>query len=201
MPLKSFAPLALLPALLCGGCVLYCALNPDSEEPLTDPDQIPPPPILSAEYAAYRNCAVACGAKRFAETTRAYDMGYAGVPACVGVYPLKAVAARSTESLVANHFRVPLPGESPAAEIDITPSFISVRRNGNTALVKIKIDVACTRQDGTGRELFRESYTGERTGEWVRGRIPVALYEAFNDIMRAFLEDFRRKVPPDALSD
>lgn len=201
MPLKSFAPLALLPALLCGGCILYCALNPDSEVPLTEPDHIPSPPSLSAEYAAYRNFVVACDAKRFAETTRAYDMGYGGVPACVGVYPLKAVAARSTESLVANHFRAPLPGESPVAEIDISPSFISVRRNGSNALVKIKMDVACRRQDGTGRELFRESYTGERTGEWVGGRIPVALYEAFNDIMCAFLDDFRQKVSPDALTD
>lgn len=191
----------MLPAVLFSGCLLYCGLSFDSEEPMIEPETLPSPPRRSAEYAAYRNFAVTCDATNFAETTLAYDMGYGGVPASVGVYPLRAVAARAAESLVENHFRAALPGERPVFEIDMTPAFLSVRQNRDWALVKIKIDISCKRCDGTGAELFQNSYTADRNGVWVNGKVPIALYEAFNDIISAFLDDFRRKVPPDALLD
>ena len=199
--MKKFRATALSAAVLCSGCAMYGAFAFDSDEPLAEPGARPPAPVRPAEYALYRDVPAVCEAGLFAETTPAYDMGHGGVPASVGVLPLRPIAERSMESLVGNHFRFPLPGERPALEIDMTPAFISVRRNRDAALVKIKIDVSCRKCAGTREELFRNSYAAERRGEWAEGLMPVALYEAFNDISGAFLDDFRRKVPPGALVD
>ncbi|MBQ6925141.1 MAG: hypothetical protein IJQ73_10915 [Kiritimatiellae bacterium] len=191
---------AVVPLLLCAGCVVYhLGLDNGSRAPLSEPAHIPDAPDMSVDFAAYRVFAVASDASPFSETLIATDMGRMGVPVDVGTAPLRRIAARGIQSLVERHFRRPLADERPALALETSPQFLSVRQDGTLARVKISVAVKCVRQDGARKSLISKIYTAERTGPWVGGQVPVALYEAMNDIWAAFLRDFRQAVPPATL--
>lgn len=190
-----------LAAVILSGCASYFGLTFDSNMPLAEPADIPAAPDFSMEFAAYRNFAVATDPTPFAERVMATDMGRGGLPASVGSYPLRMIAERGIRSLVEKHFREPLPGERPAAVLETTPQFISVKQDGRIARVKMSVAIRCVKQDEARTVLLNKTYTGERTGPWVKGQVPIALYEALDDIWSAFLKDFRTDVRPTTLMD
>lgn len=199
--MKRLVPLLLLPLALCTGCLSFFGITIDSEKPLAEPASIPSGPDRSVDFAAYRNFAVAFDPTSFAESIRATDMGRGGLTQTVGMVPLRAIAARGIQSLVERHFRAPLPDERPAAVLETTPQFLSVRQDGRIARVKLTVAVRCVKQDGERTVLLKNTYMGERTGPWVKGQVPVALYEALDEIWAAFLEEFRATVRPATLMD
>lgn len=199
--MKRFLPLLLLPLCLCSGCLSFFGITFDSEKPLAEPAQIPSGPDLSVEFAAYRNFAVAADPSLFAETTRATDMGRGGLLETVGMVPLRAIAARGLSSLVERHFREPIADERPAFVLESSPQFISIRQDRKTARIKISVLIRCIKQDEDRTVLLAKTFVGERTGPWAKGQVPVALYEALNDIWDAFLREFRSTVRPATLMD
>lgn len=190
-----------LPLALNTGCILYLDIVGDSEALLAEPQNLPPAPNLSQAFGAYRDVPVMVDPEPFAETVRATDMGNAGVPLCVGLYPLRAIAERGLRSLVERHFRPPAPGEQPALVLETTPSALSVRKDGGMARVSMSVTVRCNKVDEARTVLLAKTYTGTRTGAWADNMVPVAVYEALNDIWLAFLEDFLLHVPPASLAD
>ena len=199
--MKRFLPLLLLPICLCSGCLSFFGITFDTEMPLVEPAQIPSGPDRSVDFAAYRNFAIATDPSSFAESIRATDMGRGGLMQTVGMVPLRKIAARGIQSLVERHFRSPLPNERPAAVLETTPKFLSVKQDGRTALVKISVSFRCVKQDENRTVLLENTYVGERMGPWVKGQVPVALYEALDDIWAAFLKEFRANVRPATLMD
>ncbi len=199
--MKRLVPFLLLPLALCTGCLSFFGITFDSEKPLAEPATIPSGPDLSTEFAAYRNFAIAADPSSFAESIRATDMGRGGLTQTVGMVPLRAIAARGIRSLVDRHFRIPLPDERPAAVLETTPKFLSVKQDGRTARVKISVSCRCVKQDENRTVLLENTYEGERTGPWVKGQVPVALYGALDDIWTAFLKEFRANVRPATLMD
>ena len=199
--MKRLVPFLLLPLALCTGCLSFFGITFDSEKPLAEPSTIPPGPDLSTEFAAYRNFAVATDPSPFAESIFATDMGRGGLVQTVGKVPLRAIAARGIRSLAERHFRIPLKDERPAFVFETTPKFLSVRQDGRTARAKLSVAIRCIKQDESRTILLDKTYEGERTGPWVKGEVPVALYEALDDIWSAFLKEFRSTVRPATLMD
>ena len=198
---RLLLPSLCLPLALCGGCVVFYGLTFDSDRPLAEPAVLPAPVDVSADFAMYRVFAIATDPTPFEESVNATDMGRGGIPATVGKYPLRAIAARGLHSLVERHFRLPLPDERPAAVLETIPQFLSVRRDGGIARVKVSVAIRCIKQDAARTVLLSQTYTGERTGPWVNNDVPVALYEALDDIWAAFLREFRSTVRPAMLRD
>lgn len=192
---------AALCLLLCSGCAIYTGLNRGTDKPLSEPTQVPDVPDKSAEFDSYGGFAVETDPSMFSENMLAMDMGEFGVPVGVGTLPLRKIAERDIQAIVERHFRFPRAGERPAFSLATIPQFLSVRRDGRWARVKISIRVECTKQDAQRTRLFSEVYTAETTGPWVEGMVPVALYEALNEIWEAFLCDFQRKVRHSSLLD
>lgn len=200
--MKRFFPvLAAIPLFLCSGCMTYFGIGFDKDTELVELASPPDAPDFSQEFAAYRNFAAATDPSPFAQLTHATDMGRGGLTVTVGKVPLRAIAARGIQSLVERHFRVPLAGERPTFVIDTTPQFISIRQDGRIARVKMSVAIRCVKQDESRTLLLSNTYTGERTGQWVKGQVPAALYEALNDIWAAFLREFLRTVRPASLMD
>ena len=199
--MKRTLSLLLLPLLLCTGCLSYFGITFDSEKPLAEPPKIPSGPDYSTEFSAYRNFAVATDPAPFAETIRATDMGRGGLTKTVGIVPFRRIAARGIQSMVERHFRHPLKDERPAFVFEAKPQFLSVRQDGRIARVKMSVAIRCIKQDELRTVLLKNTYEGERTGPWVKGQTPVALYEALDDIWTAFLREFRQNVRPASLMD
>lgn len=199
--LRRLVPFLALPLALCAGCLTYLGITFDSEKPLAEPTEIPVGPDLSTDFAAYRNFAIATDPSSFSESILATDMGRGGLVQTVGKVPLRTIAARGIRSLVEKHFRAPLPDERPAALLETTPQFLSVKQDGRVARVKLSVAVRCVKQDEDRTVLLKNTYKGERTGPWVEGQVPVALYEALDDVWSAFLKDFRANVRPATLMD
>ena len=199
--MKRLVPFLLLPIALCSGCLSYFGITFDSDKPLAEPAEIPASPDRSTDFAAYRNFAIATDPAPFAENILATDMGRGGLVQTVGRVPLRAIAARGIQSLVERHFRAPLPDERPAAVLETTPQFLSVKQDGRVARVKLTIAVRCVKQDEERTVLLQNTYLGERRGPWIKGQVPVALYEALDDIWSAFLKEFRSTVRPATLMD
>lgn len=191
-----------LSLLFCTGCVAILGLEPGSDtRPLFEPANVPAVPAQSEEFEPYGIFAVDADASLFSESMLAMDMGRMGVPAGVGILPLRKIASRGIQSIVENHFRRPRTGERPAFTLSPAPQSLSVRKDGKLARVKVAIRMDCTKQDAQSTRLLSEIYTAETTGPWVDGTVPVALYEALNEIWEAFLCDFRKKVRPATLLD
>lgn len=199
--MKRLLPLLVLPLALCTGCLSFFGITFDSEKPLAEPAQIPSGPDLSREFAEYGVFAVSADPSLFAETTRATDMGRGGLLETVGMVPLRAIAARGLSSLVERHFREPIADERPAFVLESSPQFISIRQDRKTARIKISVLVRCIKQDEDRTVLLAKTFVGERTGPWAKGQVPVALYEALNDVWDAFLREFRSTVRPATLMD
>lgn len=178
------------------GCAIYMGLRRDSEALLKEPNSLPPPPDLSTEFADYRDVPVLIDLEPFAETVRATDMGYIGVPRCVGLYPLRAIAGRGLRALVEKHFRVPAYGEHPVIALETIPKNLSVQQDGRMARVSFSVAIRCVKQDEARTVLLANTYTGTRVGHWQDPTVvPISVYDALNDIWSAFLADFLRKVP------
>ena len=200
--MKRFFPvLAAIPLLLCAGCMTYFGVGSNKDTLLAEPASPPDAPNFSQDFAAYRNFAAATDPSEFAPLTHATDMGRGGIPLMVGKVPLRNIAARGIRLVVERHFRVPRAGERPAFVIDTTPQFMSIRQDGRIARVKMSVAIRCVKQDEARTVLLANTYTGERTGPWVKGQVPAALYEALNDIWAAFLREFRKNVRPASLMD
>jgi len=190
----------MLSSALCSGCAIFWMLHTGSELPLAEPSPVPASPDRSAQFGDYRGFAVAIDSD-FTEWVPATDMGRMDVPVSVGLYPLRAIAERDLRMLVARHFRASVSGERPAALLEANPQFLSVRKDGGTARVRIDIFLRLVRQDKARTVLFAKKYSGVRTGVWIDGTVPMALYEAMNDIVSAFLNDVLEKVPPSSFQD
>ncbi len=199
--MKRFVPFLLLPLALCTGCLSHFGITFDSEMPLAEPETIPSGPDLSTDFAEYAVVPVVADPAQFAETTRATDMGRGGLLETVGMVPFHAIAARGLHVLVHRHFRDPLKDERPSMVLETSPQFISIRQDRKTARIKISVLIRCVKQDESRTVLLAKTYTGERMGPWVKGQVPVALYEALDDIWAAFLKEFRASVRPATLMD
>ena len=200
--MKHFHPVfAAIPLLLCAGCMTYFGICVDKDTLLVEPASPPDAPDFSQDFATYHNFAAATDPSSFSELTHATDMGRGGLTVTVGKVPLRAIAARGIQSLVERHFRVPIAGERPAFVIDTTPQFMSIRQDGRIARVKMSVAIRCVKQDEARTVLLKNTYAGERTGPWVKGEVPIALYEALDDIWSAFLKEFRANVRPTSLMD
>ena len=193
--------LAALSVLFCVGCIADIGLDRGSNRPLVEPAHVPVAPDKSEQFDAFGVFAVETNPSPFSETMLAMDMGRTGLPASVGTLPLRTIAARDIQDLVEHHFRHPRAGERPAFTLETIPQTLSVRKDGKLARVKISIMVRCTKQDAERTRFLSEIYTAETTGPWVDGMVPVALYEALNEIWESFLGDFLRKVRPATLLD
>ncbi len=185
---------------LCSGCAVLSMLHTGSELPLAEPNSLPALPDRSPQFGDYRDFAVALDPD-FPEWVRATDMGRLDIPVCVGLYPLRAIAERDLRMLVARHFRASVPGEQPAALLEANPQFLSVRKDGGTARIRIDLSLRLVRQDKARTILLAKKYSGERTGFWIDGTVPRALYEAMNDIVSEFLDDVLGKVPPSSFKE
>lgn len=200
--MKRFFPvLAAIPLFLCSGCMTYFGIGFDKNTTLVEPASPPDAPDFSQDFATYHNFAAATDPSSFAELTHATDMGRGGLMVTVGKVPLRNIAARGIQSLVERHFRAPLTDERPAFVIETTPQLMSIRQDGRIARVKMSVAIRCIKQDETRMVLLSKIYKGERTGPWVKGQVPAALYEALNDIWAAFLLEFRDNVRPESLMD
>lgn len=193
--------LAALCFLFCPGCAVYVGLDRGTDRPLSEPAHIPDAPDKSGEFDAYGVFAVETDPSPFPESMLAMDMGPMGVPAGVGTLPLRKIAARNIQAIIEHHFRSPRAGERPAFSLGTIPQALSVRQDGELARVKISIRVECIKQDAQRTRLLSEVYTAETTGPWVDGKVPMALYEALDEIWQAFLSDFPRKIRPSTLLD
>lgn len=199
--MRHLVPLLVVPIMLCSGCLTFFGITLDSKSPLAEPAQKTSGPDITTEFAPYRNFAIASDDTPFAEWIYVTDMGRGGLTQTVGMVPLRTIAGRGIHALVDRHFRAPLPEERPAAVLETTPQFLSVRKDGHTARVKLSIAIRCVKQDASRTVLLSETYAGERTGAWINGQVPVALYEALDDIWAAFLKQFRSTVRPASLMD
>ena len=199
--MRRLAPLLIVPIILCSGCLTFFGITFNSDKPLVEPAQKSSGPDNSTEFAPYRNFAIATDDTPFAEWIYATDMGRGGLTQTVGKLPLRTIAGRGIHTLVERHFRTPLPEERPAAVLETTPQFLSVKKDGHTARVKLTVAINCIKQDEARTVLLSKAYTGERTGSWVDGQVPVAFYEALDDICAAFLKEFRSTGRPASLMD
>lgn len=192
---------AALSVAFLSGCVSYFGITFDSTRPLAEPADRPVPLDFSEDFAAYHVFAIATDPTPFAANVMATDMGRGGLTQTVGLVPLRTIATRGIDSLVEKHFRAPLHDERPAAVLETTPQFISIRQDGRVARVKMSVAIKCVKQDEARTVLLKKTYQGERTGAWIKGQVPVALYEALDDIWSEFLKDFRANVRPASLMD
>ena len=195
--MKMYIPFVALAIVFCSGCALFWDLqNMEGRaiRDLVEPSSLPAVPDMSTDLAEYRDIAVAYDASPFSEKLYATDMGEFGVPVNVGAVPLRRIAARDLKSLIDIHFRHPVGNELPALVFETRPQFLSVKKDRGIARVRISVLVRCFRQNETSSCLLSKKYDVERSSHWVSGTVPIALYEALNDIWEAFLLDFRKTI-------